>query len=269
MKIATRPVLVLHGNPELRSRIRNAAAGTYTVHRFPDWDALAEALPDTPPSALVVVDPYADASRPDRSSPELHALLDRFPSVPVLAALDVTPERTEDLVRLAEAGLADVIVMGHDDTRDALLARLRSAHGRTLKALLDRALPQEAGARAKAVLDNAAEVVTAGGVARDLARTLGVSRRTLVRWVEQAQLPPPRRLLAWMRILLAAELLDDPGRTVIGVARACGYSSDPGLRRVLTRFVGASPTKLRRRGAFAAAAAAFAADLERRRSGEG
>ena len=57
--------------------------------------------------------------------------------------------------------------------------------------------------------------------------------RTVLRWAERAGLPAPRRMLAWMRILLAAVLLDDPGRTVLSVAHACGYSSDSSLRRAM------------------------------------
>src|SRR3712207_9332148 len=76
----------------------------------------------------------------------------------------------------------------------------------------------------RSIVDAAAEVVAVGGHGRDLARSLQLSRRTLLRWCERAELPPPRKLLAWMRILLACELLDDPGRTVLSVAHACGYS---------------------------------------------
>ena len=65
-----------------------------------------------------------------------------------------------------------------------------------------------------------------------------------------------------MRILQAAALLDDPGRTVFSVARACGYSSDSGLRRVTMKFLNASPTQMRRRGAFAGASKGFLAELQ-------
>ena len=60
-----------------------------------------------------------------------------------------------------------------------------------------------------------------------------------------------------MRVLLACEMLDDPGRTVLSVANACGYSSDSGLRRITQKFLDASPTELRDKGAFKHAAAAF------------
>lgn len=101
------------------------------------------------------------------------------------------------------------------------------------------------------------EVVATGGHARDLARALYLSRITLLRWCRRSGLPVPRRLLVWMRVLLAAELLDNPGQSVLAVALACGYSSDRTLRRALYVAVGAGPTELRERGAFRTVSAAF------------
>jgi AraC-like DNA-binding protein len=147
----------------------------------------------------------------------------------------------------------------------ALVQRFRQSQGRPLKALLEQVLPPDTPGRARAIVDAAAEVVAVGGHGRDLAKALQLSRRTLLRWCERAELPPPRKLLAWMRILLACELLDDPGRTVLSVAHACGYSSDSGLRRVTQKFVGSSPTELRRRGAFARASKVFLEALSKYR----
>ena len=107
--------------------------------------------------------------------------------------------------------------------------------------------------------------VAAGELAQDLARRLKISRRTLLRWSERAGLPPPRRLLAWMRVLLACELLDDPGRSVSSVARIAGYASDGGLRRVMQNFLRASPTELRQRGAVKTAVAAFVKEMNESR----
>jgi AraC-like DNA-binding protein len=100
-----------------------------------------------------------------------------------------------------------------------------------------------------------------GGRGKYLARALHLSERTVLRWTERAGLPPPRRLMAWMRILMAASLLDDPGRTVLSVAYACGYASDSSLRRAMQDFLGTIPTTLRREGAFARAAQVFLAEL--------
>ena len=130
-----------------------------------------------------------------------------------------------------------------------------------MRALLEQVLPVETSGRGRVIIDAAADVVAMGEQGRDLAAALGLSRRTLLRWSERAGIPPPRRLLAWMRILLACAMLDDPGRSVLSVARSAGYSSDSGLRRITQKFLQASPTELRGRGAFPLAAAAFVREL--------
>jgi AraC-like DNA-binding protein len=257
MKISARPLLVLHSDEGFRERVRRVAGREYTFQSVPDWPSLEAAVRDSPPSALVVVNPYEDVHGGDGPSPSLKSLLVEFPSTAVFAALEIGPDRVEDLRTLGKWGVVQVVSLSHDDTPQAMVQRFRSAQGRPLKALLEQVLPPDTPGRARAIVDAAAEVVAVGGHGRDLARQLRLSRRTLLRWSERAELPPPRKLLAWMRILLAAELLDDPGRTVLSVAHACGYSSDSGLRRVTQKFVGASPTDLRRRGAFARSAKVF------------
>ncbi|HEU4559099.1 MAG TPA: helix-turn-helix domain-containing protein [Longimicrobium sp.] len=210
------------------------------------------------------MDPYFDSAR-SQVSPGLRSITVDFPSVPVLAALVVGSDDADVLVRVGGYGVSDIISIGHDDTTAALRHRFGKAECRPLKLLVGDILPADLGGRARAILDSATHIVSGGGHARDLAASLGVSRRTLLRWSEIAALPPPRRLLAWMRILLAAELLDDPGRSVLGVAQACGYSSDSGLRRVTMKFVGLTPTELRKRGAFAGATKQFLRELKRGR----
>lgn len=262
MKIGARPILVLHPNDAFRERVRAVAGRKYQFRAVADWPALTDAVRDSPPSALVIVDPFfAGGAR--GISPELHALTVAFPSIPVLAALVISPDQSDHLVRLGGAAVMDIISIGHDDTPEALRHRLAAAEGRPLKQLLEQVLPADLPCRARAILDAASRVVSAGGHGRDLATALGLSRRTLLRWCDAAMLPPPRRLLAWMRILLAAELLDDPGRSVLGVAMGCGYSSDSGLRRVMMKFVQRNPTELRKRGAFAAASMQFVRALEK------
>ena len=71
-----------------------------------------------------------------------------------------------------------------------------------------------------------------------------------------------------MRILFAADLIDDPGRTVSDVATSCGYAADTSLRHALRAFLGRGPRELRESGAFAAASEAFVQALVEARSSE-
>jgi AraC-like DNA-binding protein len=270
MKRVYRPLLVMHPDAAFRERVRQACGNDYHFQALSDWDALHDAVRESAPASLVVVDPYENppgGRRNGRSplSPALRTLLTEYPSTAVLAAIEVRPDRFDDLRMLGKWGVVQVIALDHDDTPFSIAQRLKAARGRPLRALLEEVLPPETSGRARAILEAATDVVTVGEHGRDLAGSLRLSRRTLLRWCQRAGLPAPRRLLAWMRVLLACELLDDPGRTVLSVAHSCGYSSDSGLRRITQKFLGASPTDLRENGAFRQAAEAFLVELNETR----
>jgi AraC-like DNA-binding protein len=257
MKTITRPLFVLHGDAGFRRRLAEVSGTEYSIQEVRGWEDLRGAIREAPPAAVVVADPFADSAAGRGPSAEVRALLREFPSVPMVAAFQVTPGHGSDVRTLGDWGVVEVISLGHDDTATGLTHRLRQARGRPMRSRLENLLPHDTSGRARAILDAAVDVVMVQGHGRDVAADLGLSRRTLLRWCEQAGLPPPRKLLAWMRILLAAELLDDPGRTVLSVAQVCGYSSDSSLRRVTQKFLGMSPTELRRRGAFGIASRNF------------
>jgi AraC-like DNA-binding protein len=259
----------MHLCVKFRARVRQAAGRDFAVEIIPSWEVLRESLRGASPAALVVADPYQQTGRQAHLSPELRALLREFPSLAVLAAVETQSGRRQaDLRTLGQWGVMEVILVGEDDTL-AITRLLLSVRGRPLQNLLARSLPVNTTGGARSILSAAAEVASTGGQSEDLAGSLHVSTRTLLRRCESAGLPPPRQVLAWMRILLAAELLDHPGRSVEDVASACGYASDSGLRRVFSDFLGTNPRALRKGSAFAAASRAFRRALpESRRSSQ-
>jgi len=224
------------------------------------WTEADEVVRNAPPSAVVLLDPYAGAY-PGDAFPRLHELLRRFPSLTVVAALELRPETVGDVSTLLDWGVAELVDTGPESTPHAIHARLRQAHARPLKRRLERALSAYVGTEARNLLLGAAEVAVEGGGAPELARALRVAPRTLTEKCIRADVPPPRQVQAWMRVLLACMLLDDPGRTVYATAYACGYSTDRSLRRAVGSFLGADATTLRRGGAFARAARAFNDEL--------
>ena len=239
----------------------------FSVTWVNSWDQLIAAAEASPASALFLVDPYAGSSRRHGLANGLAGFLGRFPSATVTAALSVDAGRLDDVRRLGEWGVVQVIDLDEGATAIEIAFRLTAARGKPLRHLVQAALPVTVAAAARSILATAAAVVSDGGDGRDLAKRLHVVPRTASRWCRRAGLPPPRNLLAWMRLLLAAELLDDPGRSVGSVALACGYSADSSLRLAFRRFVGKSPTDLRDTGrAFRVVADAFLAELAEARS---
>lgn len=266
MRPVPRPLLLLHADATFREQSRRAAGKKFEFHCVSSWEELRERLRSAPPSALSVVDPYW-GERGGELSGALRLLLLEFPSVTVVAALELKPQRYRDLRTLGAWGVSEVIALGEVDTVEGIGRHLHGVQGRPLQSLLERSLPQNLTGNARALLMAAAEVVSTGGQAKELARALYLSPRTLLRWCDRAELPAPRRVLVWMRILLATELLDDPGRTVSSVALACGYASDNSLRRALQDFLDTTPTVLRRAGAFATASRSFLRELDKVRQG--
>jgi methylphosphotriester-DNA--protein-cysteine methyltransferase len=240
-----RPVLVME--PALHPLFHDIPA-PYVAVTDTGWSDLHGDLVRSPPAIVVVVDPHTSGF------PRVHELLRRFPSVPVVAAAELHPA---DAAILLEWGVSEILSPRLERTAAAAARRLDQVHARPLKRELQRALSRYVADEAWTILHAAAEVAVEGGLAPELAERLGVSLRTLSGRFARAGLPAPRQLQAWMRVLLAALLLDDPGRTLYGAAYAAGYRTERSLRRAITAMLGMDGTTLRRAGAFRTAAAAF------------
>lgn len=260
--ITARPLLILSA-PTLAPFQRIGAP--FQPRTIATWDDLLAEMRDLPPAGTVLLDPYQGAPVDAAPDSRLWETLRAFPSVSVVVALRFRPERTRDVARMLEQGVSEVLNL--DRETDPALARVRllGTLARPLKRMLEDGLPRHLSGDARTLLRAAAEVVALGGGSPELARVFGVLPDTPAGWCRAAGLPPPRNLLAWMRVLFAAALLGDQGRTVQGVARACGYATDRSLRRVVGRFVGRQVAGLRREGAFPLAMAAFNEELRARR----
>ncbi len=226
------------------------------------WEDLRVAVSEAPPAAVVLVDPFLGQTNGGGPSPALYEILTAFPSSTVIVALDTAPARYRDIWTLGEWGIAEILQNDEDSSQVALTRRLVRARAQPLRRLLSHDSGVPLTGRARTLLDAAVETVMIGGHPKDLARSLGFSPSTLLRWCHRSQLPNPRRLLLWLRVLFASALLDDPGHTVFSVGLACGYSGDQALRRAIRSVIPETPRGLRERGAFDTVSSAFLRQLE-------
>jgi AraC-like DNA-binding protein len=256
----TRSILLLHDDGAFPERLRRAVAGRRNVLHVQGWEDLREAVRTSPPGSVAVVDPYAGVDYDD-PSPHLRDLLRDFRSATVVAAHPFGSSHYSHLRTLGQWGVAELICTGKEDSRPALVRRLRALEGRAVERVLQKVHGRALGSRARMLLQAAGETVAGGGQTPELAALLNLTERTLLRWCARADLPPPRRLLAWMRVLLACDLLDDPGHSLSSASRACGYAADMPLRRAIRNLVGLEPRVMREDGALRSAGHVFGGEL--------
>lgn len=261
MDLLPRPLLLMHDNRLLQERVRRVARDRFRLMTVDNWEDLRAGIASAPPAAIALVDPYHGNGHQKGPSPHLQEILHTFPSATIIVALDTDETGHRDLWMLGEWGIAEVLQIYEDTSQGALRRRLLSARAQPLRRLLSHDATVQLTGRARSLLDAAVATVMVGGYPKDLARSLNFSPSTLLRWCERSQLPTPRRLLLWMRMLFAAALLDDPGHTVFSVSQACGYSGDQALRRAMKGVVPQPPTKLRELGAFDTVSKAFFGEL--------
>jgi AraC-like DNA-binding protein len=255
-------LFLLHDDLGLRARLARVPGQVYRIADVADWATLADALRRSPPTAVSIVDPFAKASdKTGRISPGLEELFREHPHATVVAAFSVRPQNADILRELLNCGVSEIIDLNREATPVALGRRLGLVSGRAVQRLVDRALPKSLPSRVGALLVTVAEIVANGGQAPELAAALGVAERTLPRWFEKADLPPPRRVFAWIRVLMAADLLDEHARSVESVARSVGYASGASFKHALRSLLETTPHELRQHGAFDTAAAAFGSEL--------
>jgi AraC-like DNA-binding protein len=217
--------------PVERQRVDAAGIGLYrTIHR----DSISELLRDLKERRISAV--IVSVGRCVREEPaQLAAVLRAFPRVPTLALLSSAGEST------AEA----VLAAGNCGIRTLIDVREPDGWGR-LRALLGREATKDADRVVLAILHSDLRGVhedcwrffealfspnVRASTVRELARRLNVLPTTLMSRFFRAQLPAPKRYLAYARLIRAARLFENPGLSISDVANHLNYSSPQSFGR--------------------------------------
>ena len=229
----------------------------YLVRALADWSEVISALRAEGADPVVVFDPYGETGELD---PGMLGVRAEFPSVALVAAMHVDSRSAGDVLTLGEWGVASILTRALDTGPVRMEQRIREARHRAALQSVLRALPSSPSPRARPLLEAALGAAVAGCGVATLSERLYLSGRTLQRRMGRAGLPAPRQVIAWMRTLVAARLLDDPGRSANSAAQAAGYASYAALHRAFQRVRLPSPGTARSHGSvLSAAARAFAA----------
>jgi AraC-like DNA-binding protein len=196
----------------------------------------------------------------DEQLPEVDRLVQGFPAVPTVAVM-AGPGHSDVLLRLGARGVRQVIDMNAPEGWRRLRALVEGPgtpasarlQGPILTALQD--APPDAKLFFEALIRCAPHHVTV----RQLSRTLHLPASTLLSRFQRAGLPSPKSYLAALRLLHAALLLEDKGRSVADVAHRLEYSSPQSFGRHVRAVLGVTATEFRRRLPFPVALDRFLA----------
>lgn len=249
-----RPLLLLTSCEELEANIRRVIERPFALQRVADWPALRSALKSASPTTVCFVDAISTVEGDKALAEGLREIAREFPLMAVVACLEVCPDDGPVLRTLQDWGVAELLDLNRERYPAAVERRLQDVEGVWAQRLLERALPRSLSARGRILLEKVAQIAAEGGHVPELADSLGIYKRTVPRWCAAAGVPEARRMFTWLRLLLAAVLLDDPERSFENVARTTGYSSAASLKSTTKAFTGMTPTELRARGAFDAIA---------------
>ncbi|MGQ0641285.1 MAG: helix-turn-helix domain-containing protein [Gemmatimonadaceae bacterium] len=172
----------------------------------------------------------------------------RYASVAIVLYATPISDFAHELVQFSHAGLEEVVLRGADDWRRVLLRTVADAAdvalSRYTMSILEPLLTPQVADVVRTCLSQREDRLDVTG----LARAQGVTRKTLANWCSVSNAPNPESLIGWSRVLRAARMLEDRGRSVETVAHATRFGSANALTNMFRRYVGESPSAIRPNG---------------------
>jgi AraC-like DNA-binding protein len=170
-----------------------------------------------------------------------------WPRLAVIMYSAITADRLHDLFDAGRSGVDVLVLPDRDDSPRALVSSIERAEAQSLTSALGGSLDGIDSTVRDAVLlsvTRAHEKLSPAG----LSKLLVLPRRTMAQRFAKAGFPPPRRLLTWGRLIMAAQMLEDANRPADRVAASLGFPSGSAFRNACQRYLHSTPGEIRRRG---------------------
>ncbi len=249
--------------PDARAlqRVNAAVREEHRLVHCRTWDELEVACRDEEVS-LAVIDLFADGqARFDM----VRRLKLRAERLTLVAYVNLSTDRARDLFDAGRAGFDGLLILGQDDTPAAFRAVLERAGARGAATLLRPHLVEVE----TLVRDAVMVAVTRAHLrltSHRLAEICGAPKRSLLAALERNGFPPPQKLLAWGRLIVAAQMLEDPEKAADAVARQLDFPSGSAFRNTCQRYLGATPHEIREKGGASWAASRFLDEIGKPRA---
>ena len=237
-------VVTLLPDAERQRRLELAVAARHQVILCRDWSELRQVC-EQQPVAVAVFDLYTDDDAPALES--LRHLRRLFPRLITVVYIEGMSDRLRDVFDAGRAGIDGLVLAGVDDAPHDLAALLEGAEARSVASQLRALLGDCRTVVRDAVLltvTRAHERLTP----QRLAAAVSSGRRSLTSSLAADGFPPPRQLITWGQLVVAAQLLEDPARSADTVAAALDFPSASAFRNTCRRYLDITPSELRRRG---------------------
>jgi AraC-like DNA-binding protein len=236
-------IATLQPQPGRVQRLRAAIRDRHELLVCPDWPAVAEAC-ERHAVRIAILDLYAGG---EANFEAIRQLKQRWPQLAIILYTAVSLDRVHDVFDAGRVGVDTLVVPDRDDAPRQLLAFVERAESRSLGAVVRQSLDEVDPSIRDAVLlaiTRAHERLSPSG----LAELLALPRRTVSDRLAAGGYPPPRRLLTWGRLVVAAHMLEDPHRTADRIAESLAFPSGSAFRNVCQRYLHSTPGEIRRRG---------------------
>jgi AraC-like DNA-binding protein len=234
--------------PQKLARLRGAVGETHRLHVALDWDH-ANSIVRRQPVDVLVVDPHF-GSATEASTSAIKSLRSEFRSVPFIVYSALASQTLRPLIELGREGMEQLVLYGIDDDPRHLRKILERQPGVALAEQLVkrvqprlRSMPPEVGRAIERVIHTPAAFK---GVP-DLAAAANVSRRTIYRECERAELASPREVIAAARVLRAYAFLRESDYAIEDVAEHLRFSSPHHLTKTMRWACGMTTARARDR----------------------
>ena len=252
-------VAALVRDPISKARLTDALRNEATV-RYSQRLSEVLAIVEAGLATLVVLDHRDFDGSP--TLPTVRRLRDEYPSVPIVMYLPMSAVISGAVMEYAKAGVSQLVFQGVDDLKASLRSTVDAALDQVSASALGASLEPLVPANIVPFLRYCLEHARRDLSVEEVAAAMGVHRKTLVDRMKAARLPSPRAMIGWCRLLIAARMLDDPGRSVEQVALRLDFPSGAALRNMFKRYTGLKSTEVRENGGVRCIVHSFRRELE-------
>ncbi len=234
--------------PPKLARLRGAMGDQHRLHIALDWEH-ASSIIRRQPIDVLVVDPSFGSEGQPRTEP-IQSLREAFRSVPLVVYSVLAAQTLRPLIELGQNGLEQLVLYGVDDDPRQLRRVLERQPGVALAERLSEALEprlRTLPADVARAIDRVIHTPAAFKGVPDLAAAAKVSRRTIYRECERAELASPREIIAAARVLRAYAFLRESDYAIEDVAFHLRFSSPHHLTKTMRWACGMTTARARDR----------------------